>query len=219
MKKMFIFAATMLAAVAMNAQHVTPLDTLSTKFVLDSMRITYANNAAAFVIELTALQTSLERDGKMLKEAEEQIKEEQNYSKNIAKYTKTAQSILNSMQKTYSAEEKLLKQQQGACSDLQSAIHQLNLVKDNSKAKLQEDLTRQTQQLSECLNVVNTRLKSLAAQTQYVQTLQNNMAVYDQELKNKAADLKVLQNEYNTKKEAIKKELTGAKANAKVQKQ
>lgn len=215
---MFILAATMLAAVAMNAQHVTPLDTLSTTFQMDSMRVMYANNAAGFVTELTALQTNLERDGKMLKDAEKQLKEEQSYSKSLAKYAKTAQSVLSGMEKNYSAAEKLLKQQQGAASELLSATRQLTLVEDDSKQKMQEDMTQQNQQVSECLNTVNARIRSIAAQTQYVQTLQNNLAVYDQEIKNKTNDLKALQADLKLKKDAIKNELKAAKANAKVQK-
>lgn len=218
MKKLFVFAATVLAAVAMNAQHVTPLDTLSAKFQLDSMRVKYVNNAAAMVVELNVLQSAIEADGKMLKEAEKQLKEEQTYSKNLAKYAKTALSVVSSMQKAYGTEDKALQQQQKAISDMQSAIHQLNLVKDDSKTKMQEDLNQQNQQVSECLNTVNARMRTMAAQTQYAQTLQNNLAIYDQEIKNKAADLKVLQEEYKVKKDAIKNELKAAKANAKAQK-
>ena len=51
----------MMVAVFASAQHVTPLDSI-TEFQLDSMRITYANNAAGLLMELQALQASVEAD-------------------------------------------------------------------------------------------------------------------------------------------------------------
>ena len=218
MKKMLTFAAALLAAVAMNAQHVTPLDTLTTSIQMDSLRVMYATNAAGMLVELNALQASIEADAKMLKDAEKQLKEEASYAKSLAQYMKTSQSVLSALEKSYNAALKSLQQQHGAIDELLSDMHKLNTIEDNHKDSLEKDLHIQNRQVAECINNATNRLKAITAQNKNILDQQNALTIYEQEIKNKEAELKALQEKHKVNKDAIKNEIKAAKAAVKAQK-
>lgn len=218
MKKTFLFVAALLATVAMNAQHVTPLGSLSADFQLDTMRVLYANNAVGMVEELNIINTAMEADSKMLKDAEKQLKQEGDYAKELAKYAKAAQSAIKNMEKTYNSELKALQAIQKSLDDMQSALPKLNMVVDEHKSMMDHDVRIQSKQVAQSISDINNLLRHIVAQNQYTEKLQNNLSVYNEEIKNKGAQLKVLQERQKANKEAVKKEMTAAKAAVKAQK-
>lgn len=217
MKKTILFATAMMVAVFANAQHVTPLDSI-TEFQLDSMRITYANNAAGLLMELQALQASVEADAQKLKDSEKQVKEETAYSKSLAKYAKAGISALSSLEKSYNSDITGLQKLRGVIDEELTTIHKLTTIKDDHIQKLEEDLNSQTSPIGERINNLQSELKNIAQRKAGLAEQQNALAIYDQEIQNKAASLKTMQAQVKLNKDAIKNELKVAKVAAKVQK-
>lgn len=217
MKKTILFAAAMMVAVFANAQHVTPLDSI-TEFQLDSMRITYVNNAAGLLLELQALQAAVEADVQKLKDAEKQLKEETAYSKSLAKYAKSGISALAGIEKSYNTDISGLQKLRGVLDEELTTIHKLTTIKDDHIQKLEESLKSQITPIGEQINNLQTELKNIAQRKASLTEQQNALAIYDQEIQNKGAQLKTLQAQVKLNKDAIKDELKVAKVAAKVQK-
>lgn len=217
MKKTILFAAAVMVAVFANAQHVTPLSPI-TEFQLDSMRITYANNAAGMLIDLQALQVSVDADIQRLKDSEKQLKEEITYSKSLVKYTKSGIAALTGLEKSYNADITGLQKLRGVLDEELTTIHQQTSIKDDHILNLEETLTSQIASIGERINNLQVELTNIAQHKSDLTAQQNALTIYDQEIQNKGTELKAMQEKTKFNKEAIKNELKVAKIAAKVQK-
>ena len=218
MKKIFLFAAAMMAAVAMNAQKVTPLEELKAQFQLDTMRVIYANNPAGMLVELQTIQETQKADAQMLKDAAKQLKDETAYSKSLAKYAKTSLKAAQSLQKNYTSEQKSLQSAQQAVNDLQNDLLQYTSIQDEHKDKMNNDIREQNSQINQCLNNVNDLLRNINTQEQYLNNQINALAQYDADIKTKSEKLKEMQAIQKENEKQIKDELKVWKAAAKAQK-
>ena len=218
MKKIFLFAAAMMAAVAMNAQKVAPLPELSAQFQLDTMRVIYANNPTGMLAELQTLQEATKADAQMLKDAAKQLKEETAYSKSLAKYAKTGLKELKNLQKSYTDEQKALQNIQKAVDELQADILNYNTIVDEHKTTMDNDTRLQDRQITQNLNDVNNLLRNLNNQEQYLNSLVNALVQYDADVKTKGEQLKTMQTTQKENEKQLKDENKVWKAAAKAQK-
>ena len=96
MKKSIIFAFFVMLTVSMSAQHVAPLNIHLTEFNLDTLRSIYQGQS--YLLELQRLDKLLKDDTKVLKEAQEQLKTEKEYYKNMSGYVTKAEASFKNLQ-------------------------------------------------------------------------------------------------------------------------
>jgi len=207
MKKILFFTMALCAAVAIQAQHVDPLDSLSTNLQLDSMRSQFAANAAGMIGALEAAKITLAADSKMLKDASTQLKSETTYSKSVESYLKTSTDVLDDLKKSYEEDLKSLQKIQNAVNDELNALHKVTLkdqaYKDAMEGKLQGYVTT----IHDAIDRINGLLRNIDTQVQEATRQQTDLNAFQQEITNKEEALKKLQDQHKANEDAVKNEM------------
>lgn len=212
MKKLFLFAAVLCAALTMQAQHANPLDSLSTNFQLDSMRVRFSDNPSGMVAALQVLQTSLDADDKMLKAAQKQIKDEQTYAKSLENYLKNATGALDNLKKSFEGNLKGLEKIQSSTNGQLTALHKIDLADQDYEEGMEQKLQGFLTMIHNAVDRANTSIRNVDDQLAEVSRQQTNLATFNNEIAAKQESIKILQNKHKENKDVIKTELKAWKS-------
>ena len=210
MKKSIIFAFFVMLTMSMSAQHVAPLNTHLTEFNLDTLRSIYQGQS--YLLELQRLDKLLKDDTKVLKEAQEQLKTEKEYYKNMSGYVTKAETSFKNLQ-TLSQKEldefKKLKDNSEKQLRIVNAATQLSTEIRN---KAVDHLQEQRRALDAAINATTSRQTQLANQPVQLQQMRTDLMVLNNELTNKETDIKQMEATLKQRRDIIKAETKNVKA-------
>jgi len=207
MKKLLLCVVALGATVVMQAQHVDPLDSLTTNLQMDSIRAQYAGNVAGMLGALQLTQLSIEADSKMLKEASSQLKSETNYSKSVESYLKTSTDVLEDLKKSYEQDLSNLQKIQNAVNDELNALHKVTLKDQEYTSAMESKLQGYVTTIHDAIDRINGLLRNIDAQVQEATRQQTDLDAFKREIEGKEQALKSLQEQNKSDKDAVKNEM------------
>lgn len=215
MKKMFMMAAALIAALTMNAQHVTPLDVKMVDVNLEPLRTEYKADKNAYLVQLQHLELDLKGNAEVLKQARKQLDEEKAYSKCIADYVKYATKLLKTYEKSCQEEIKDLNDMLTTIDKQTATAQKLALIVDTSKPKFIGHMANERGQVAEQIEKVTALQQMIVRQQAQVGTIQAGLDIYNAEITTKDNDLTLKDNVLKANTDMVKQELKNVKAEIK----
>ena len=189
MKKLTILAVFALLTLSLSAQHVTPLNIHLTEVNPEALRQEYSGQS--YLLELQRLDKLLKDDTKAIKDAQEQLKEEKDFQKQMDNYIAKAEASFKSLEALAQKEENEQKK-----------------LKDLVEKQLQE----QRRALEATINATQGRQSRISNQPVQLQQMRTAMMVFSQELINKETDIKQLEANVKSRRAVIQSEMKNVKA-------
>lgn len=190
--------------VSLSAQHVTPLNIHLTEVNLDTLRSQYAGSA--YLLELSRLDRLMKDDTKALKEAQEQLKAEKEFQKQMLAYIDKAEATFKTLQALSQKElDEMNKLKENVEKQLR-AINASTEISPETRAKAVEQLQNQRRALDAAITATNGRQSQLANHPIQLQQMRTDLMVYNTELINKETDLKQMEANLKARRELIKTE-------------
>ena len=210
MKKSFLFVLFAALTLTASAQHVTPLTIKLTEVDLNSLRSQYQGQA--YLLELQRLDMLLKDDTKLLKDAQNQLKAENDYYNQMTSYVDKAEASFKNLQALSQKElDEFNKLKDNAEKQLRNLNSATNL-KPETRTKVVDCLQEQRRGLEAAINATTSRQSQLANQPAQLQQMRTDLMVMSNELVNKETDLKQLETSLKTRREVIKAETKNVKA-------
>ena len=210
MKKTFFFALFAMLTLSMSAQHVTPLNLHMTEFNLDTLRSLYQGQS--YLLELERLEKLMKDDAKALKDAQNQLKTEKDFQKQMMAYVDKAEASFKNLQSLSQKElDELAKIKENADKQLRF-INSTSQLSEETREKALDQLQNQRRGLDGAINATTNRQSQLANHPVQLQQMRTDLMVYSNEIINKEADIKQLEASLKNKREVIKTEMKNVKS-------
>ena len=210
MKKSIIFAFFVMLTVSMSAQHVAPLNIHLTEFNLDTLRSIYQGQS--YLLELQRLDKLLKDDTKVLKEAQEQLKTEKEYYKNMSGYVTKAEASFKNLQTLSQKELDEFKKLKDNSEKQLRTVNAATQLSTEIRNKAVDILQEQRRALDAALNATTSRQTQLANQPVQLQQMRTDLMVLNNELTNKETDIKQMEATLKQRRDIIKAETKNVKA-------
>lgn len=210
MKKSIIFAFFVMLTVSMSAQHVAPLNIHLTEFNLDTLRSIYQGQS--YLLELQRLDKLLKDDTKVLKEAQEQLKTEKEYYKNMSGYVTKAEASFKNLQTLSQKELDEFKKLKDNSEKQLRTVNAATQLSTEIRNKAVDHLQEQRRALDAAINATTSRQTQLANQPVQLQQIRTDLMVLNNELTNKETDIKQLEATLKQRRDIIKAETKNVKA-------
>jgi len=210
MKKSLLFVLFAALTLTASAQHVTPLTIKLTEVDLSSLRSQYQGQA--YLLELQRLDMLLKDDTKLLKDAQNQLKAEKDYYKQMTSYIVKAEASFKNLQ---ALSQKELDEFNKLKDNAEKQLRNLNSATDlqpETRTKTVDCLQEQRRGLEAAINATTSRQSQLANQPAQLQQMRTDLMVMSNELVNKESDIKQLEASLKTRREVIKAETKNVKA-------
>ena len=210
MKKSIIFAFFVMLTVSMSAQHVAPLNIHLTEFNLDTLRSIYQGQS--YLLELQRLDKLLKDDTKVLKEAQEQLKTEKEYYKNMSGYVTKAEASFKNLQTLSQKELDEFKKLKDNSEKQLRTVNAATQLSTEIRNKAVDILQEQRRALDAAINATTSRQTQLANQPVQLQQMRTDLMVLSNELTNKETDIKQMEATRKQRLDIIKAETKNVKA-------
>ena len=210
MKKSIIFAFFVMLTVSMSAQHVAPLNIHLTEFNLDTLRSIYQGQS--YLLELQRLDKLLKDDTKVLKDAQEQLKTEKDYYKNMSGYITKAEASFKNLQTLSQKELDEFKKLKDNSEKQLRTVNAATQLSTEIRNKAVDILQEQRRALDAALNATTSRQTQLANQPVQLQQMRTDLMVLNNELTNKETDIKQMEATLKQRRDIIKAETKNVKA-------
>lgn len=210
MKKSIIFAFFVMLTMSMSAQHVAPLNIHLTEFNLDTLRSIYQGQS--YLLELQRLDKLLKDDTKVLKEAQEQLKTEKEYYKNMSGYVTKAEASFKNLQTLSQKELDEFKKLKDNSEKQLRTVNAATQLSTEIRNKAVDHLQEQRRALDAAINATTSRQTQLANQPVQLQQIRTDLMVLNNELTNKETDIKQLEATLKQRRDIIKAETKNVKA-------
>ena len=211
MKKIFLIAFAAMSMAAM-AQQVTPVALQITEAKLDSLRTLYIQEPPMYRASLDMLAEQLKADENALKNLKNELKAEQQHSKDIAATLKDASKMVASLKKLYAKEESELKSMQSVVEKQQKGISKKKELNEQTREQYSKLLESQQKELSVSLRDVVDRQRGVADLEPELQRAQADLLTYNQQIERKAMDVAQLEAQLKERKALVKAEQKAAKS-------
>ena len=210
MKKTFFFALFAMLTLSLSAQHVTPLNLHMTEFNLDTLRSLYQGQS--YLLELERLDKLMKDDAKALKDAQNQLKTEKDFQKQMMAYVDKADASFKNLQSLSQKElDELAKIKENADKQLRF-INSTSQLSEETREKALDQLQNQRRGLDGAINATTNRQSQLANHPVQLQQMRTDLMVYSNELINKETDIKQMEASLKQRRDIIKTEMKNVKS-------
>lgn len=214
MKKILLFAATLVVAMSLNAQHVTPLKVKMVEVRLDSLRALYTDKSE-YLVQLQHLELDMNGNAESLKQAHRQLDDEKAYSKCIADYVKYATKVLKTYEKGCKDNINDLRDMQKTIDNQTAVSKGLSLVTHDSRPKFIEHMANERKETEIEVGRMEKMIKTLEKQLARINVITEGLNLYNTEIQNKSNDLALKDNQFKLNMDALKQEMKNVKAEIK----
>lgn len=211
MKKFFLIVFVAMSVSAM-AQKVTPITVTLAEFKVDSLRVLYMKEPIMYRASLDAVAQALEKNAEELKAAKEELKTEQQLSKEMANSLKGATKMTASMRNLYGKEEGELKSMQKVVAGQQKMLAKQKELNDSTRASYTAFLDKQQQELGDALRELAERQRAVSELETTIANYQTKLQIYNQEVAQKATALANIDAEIKARAARVKSEQKAAKS-------
>ena len=210
MKKTFFFALFAMLTLSLSAQHVTPLNLHMTEFNLDTLRSLYQGQS--YLLELERLDKLMKDDAKALKDAQNQLKTEKDFQKQMMAYVDKAEASFKNLQSLLQKElDELAKIKENADKQLRF-INSTSQLSEETREKALDQLQNQRRGLDGAINATTNRQSQLANHPVQLQQMRTDLMVYSNEIINKETDIKQMEASLKQRRDIIKTEMKNVKS-------
>lgn len=210
MKKTFFFALFAMLTLSLSAQHVTPLNIHMTEFNLDTLRSLYQGQS--YLLELERLDKLMKDDAKALKDAQNQLKTEKDFQKQMMAYVDKAEASFKNLQSLSQKElDELAKIKENADKQLRF-INSTSQLSEETREKALDQLQNQRRGLDGAINATTNRQSQLANHPVQLQQMRTDLMVYSNEIINKETDIKQMEASLKQRRDIIKTEMKNVKS-------
>lgn len=210
MKKTFFFALFAMLTLSLSAQHVTPLNIHMTEFNLDTLRSLYQGQS--YLLELERLDKLMKDDAKALKDAQNQLKTEKDFQKQMMAYVDKADASFKNLQSLSQKElDELAKIKENADKQLRF-INSTSQLSEETREKALDQLQNQRRGLDGAINATTNRQSQLANHPVQLQQMRTDLMVYSNEIINKETDIKQMEASLKQRRDIIKTEMKNVKS-------
>ena len=210
MKKTFFFALFAMLTLSLSAQHVTPLNLRMTEFNLDTLRSLYQGQS--YLLELERLDKLMKDDAKALKDAQNQLKTEKDFQKQMMAYVDKAEASFKNLQSLSQKElDELAKIKENADKQLRF-INSTSQLSEETREKALDQLQNQRRGLDGAINATTNRQSQLANHPVQLQQMRTDLMVYSNEIINKETDIKQMEASLKQRRDIIKTEMKNVKS-------
>lgn len=210
MKKTFFFALFAMLTLSLSAQHVTPLNLHMTEFNLDTLRSLYQGQS--YLLELERLDKLMKDDAKALKDAQNQLKTEKDFQKQMMAYVDKADASFKNLQSLSQKElDELAKIKENADKQLRF-INSTSQLSEETREKALDQLQNQRRGLDGAINATTNRQSQLANHPVQLQQMRTDLMVYSNEIINKETDIKQMEASLKQRRDIIKTEMKNVKS-------
>lgn len=210
MKKTFFFALFAMLTLSLSAQHVTPLNLHMTEFNLDTLRSLYQGQS--YLLELERLDKLMKDDAKALKDAQNQLKTEKDFQKQMMAYVDKAEASFKNLQSLSQKElDELAKIKENADKQLRF-INSTSQLSEETREKALDQLQNQRRGLDGAINATTNRQSQLANHPVQLQQMRTDLMVYSNEIINKETDIKQMEASLKQRRDIIKTEMKNVKS-------
>lgn len=210
MKKLTILAVFALLTLSLSAQHVTPLNIHLTEVNPEALRQEYSGQS--YLLELQRLDKLLKDDTKAIKDAQEQLKEEKNFQKQMDNYIAKAEASFKSLEALAQKEENEQKKLKDLVEKQLQFMNSSKRLDIETRTKSVEQLQEQRRALEATINATQGRQSRISNQPVQLQQMRTAMMVFSQELINKETDIKQLEANVKSRRAVIQSEMKNVKA-------
>lgn len=210
MKKLTILAVFALLTLSLSAQHVTPLNIHLTEVNPEALRQEYSGQS--YLLELQRLDKLLKDDTKAIKDAQEQLKEEKNFQKQMDNYIAKAEASFKSLETLAQKEENEQKKLKDLVEKQLQFMNSSKRLDIETRTKSVEQLQEQRRALEATINATQGRQSRISNQPVQLQQMRTAMMVFSQELINKETDIKQLEANVKSRRAVIQSEMKNVKA-------
>lgn len=210
MKKLTILAVFALLTLSLSAQHVTPLNIHLTEVNPEALRQEYSGQS--YLLELQRLDKLLKDDTKAIKDAQEQLKEEKDFQKQMDNYIAKAEASFKSLEALAQKEENEQKKLKDLVEKQLQFMNSSKRLDIETRTKSVEQLQEQRRALEATINATQGRQSRISNQPVQLQQMRTAMMVFSQELINKETDIKQLEANVKSRRAVIQSEMKNVKA-------
>ena len=210
MKKLTILAVFALLTLSLSAQHVTPLNIHLTEVNPEALRQEFSGQS--YLLELQHLDKLLKDDTKAIKDAQEQLKEEKNFQKQMDNYIAKAEASFKSLEALAQKEENEQKKLKDLVEKQLQFMNSSKRLDIETRTKSVEQLQEQRRALEATINATQGRQSRISNQPVQLQQMRTAMMVFSQELINKETDIKQLEANVKSRRAVIQSEMKNVKA-------
>lgn len=210
MKKLTILAVFALLTLSLSAQHVTPLNIHLTEVNPEALRQEFSGQS--YLLELQRLDKLLKDDTKAIKDAQEQLKEEKNFQKQMDNYIAKAEASFKSLEALAQKEENEQKKLKDLVEKQLQFMNSSKRLDIETRTKSVEQLQEQRRALEATINATQGRQSRISNQPVQLQQMRTGMMVFSQELINKETDIKQLEANVKSRRAVIQSEMKNVKA-------
>lgn len=210
MKKLTILAVFALLTLSLSAQHVTPLNIHLTEVNPEALRQEYSGQS--YLLELQRLDKLLKDDTKAIKDAQEQLKEEKDFQKQMDNYIAKAEASFKSLEALAQKEENEQKKLKDLVEKQLQFMNSSKRLDIETRTKSIEQLQEQRRALEATINATQGRQSRISNQPVQLQQMRTAMMVFSQELINKETDIKQLEANVKSRRAVIQSEMKNVKA-------
>lgn len=210
MKKLTILAVFALLTLSLSAQHVTPLNIHLTEVNPEALRQEYSGQS--YLLELQRLDKLLKDDTKAIKDAQEQLKEEKDFQKQMNNYIAKAEASFKSLEALAQKEENEQKKLKDLVEKQLQFMNSSKRLDIETRTKSVEQLQEQRRALEATINATQGRQSRISNQPVQLQQMRTAMMVFSQELINKETDIKQLEANVKSRRAVIQSEMKNVKA-------
>lgn len=210
MKKLTILAVFALLTLSLSAQHVTPLNIHLTEVNPEALRQEFSGQS--YLLELQRLDKLLKDDTKAIKDAQEQLKEEKDFQKQMDNYIAKAEASFKSLETLAQKEENEQKKLKDLVEKQLQFMNSSKRLDIETRTKSIEQLQEQRRALEATINATQGRQSRISNQPVQLQQMRTAMMVFSQELINKETDIKQLEANVKSRRAVIQSEMKNVKA-------
>lgn len=210
MKKSIILAFAVMLTASLSAQHVSPVTFSLTTFNLDSLRKQYQGQS--YMMELQRLDKLMKDDTKQLKDAQNQLKAEQDYYKQMSTFADKAESSIKNMQSLAQKDLDELNNLKELTDKLLRSTSSNSDLGEETHTKITKALLDQRLNLDSAINATTVRQTVLSRHPAQIRLLRTDLMVFNGELTNKSTDLKQLEATLKSNRDIIKSEIKNVKS-------
>lgn len=217
MKKLFFLASAALLSLALNAQHVNPLNITLVEYDLAALR-TENPDLTQYLAVLQHIRLDQDAVSNQMKNTEKELKEEQAHLKSLGVCIDESKSTMDNLAKLYQSEKKSLDALNKTYDKQASSARKSSRLEEETRSRFLEFLNERQDIIKDAQKDLDSRMRHIENLRPQVTQANTILQQFTVEIQQKELDLKQLQATHKARVEAVKAEVKNVEAQIKAAK-
>lgn len=207
MKQYSLLLILALIGLNVSAQHVTPIEQEVLPITLDSARILYAGDDAAYLSDLLHTEGLIQADAEMLKTASRQLKDEKAHAQDVDKCLAEAQKTLKQLEKIMAQQEATLSRMHTTIERQVRATMRYSALSRANRDAYEQMLNNERRHLDVMLRQLQDRKAHMQATMADLERAKEALNIFVLEISQKETDIKKYEQVHKMNSQTLKTEI------------